>query len=162
MALKNLKHWGRWEWRAPWLVLGLLGAVRYEPMAATLDAFDREDQYDETELLLCVQDCGRWPLGETSTRVESYDPGLDWYPCCRELQRHLKDQDRIFQPVFLRLGQWCAQLPCVARMPRQGCYPRPFGTAVIAPPPHCCRLPHQGRGQQAPCAASLPRQGKRQ
>ena len=32
--------------------------------------------------------------------------------CCRELQRHLKNQDRIFQPVFLRLGQWCALRLC--------------------------------------------------
>ena len=79
-------------------------------MAATLDAFDREDAYDETDLLLCIQDMGRWEIKQT-TRVEDYKPSMDWYACCRELQRHLKDQDRIFQPVFLRLGRWYAILP---------------------------------------------------
>eukprot|EP01052_Picozoa_sp_SAG31_P008100 SAG31_NODE_400_length_16240_cov_5.159098_9_plen_531_part_00 len=64
------------------------------------------DEYDETDLLSCIQDCGRWPLGRRSVNVQTYDPGLDWYACCRELVRHLRNQDKINQPVFRRLGEW--------------------------------------------------------
>jgi|EP01047_Picozoa_sp_COSAG01_P003773 hypothetical protein len=44
-----------------------------------MEEYDREDAYDETDLLMCVQDCGHWPAGQTSLRHEKYTPNVDWY-----------------------------------------------------------------------------------
>ena len=49
----------------------------YEPRKKGLMSNDY-DEYDPTDLLSCVQDCGRWPLGQRSVNVMTYDPGLDW------------------------------------------------------------------------------------
>ena len=39
-------------------------------MTSTLNQYeDREDAYDPTDLLECVQDCGQWPMGDTTTRL---------------------------------------------------------------------------------------------